>query len=178
MSLKFLNKNNVLKFYRIGLFSNGFCLFVLLLLGNNVKDYIYLFAVLDCATSLLYWSAYKMILYNFKNDSQFKKIFSYNSMVTSLISIISTIGMGYIIVNASYSVLFVIIITLVLIAVITSFYFDKYEEIIINEEEDKSILYFNTKINSYEDFLRFIFNYYKNLGLPYLTWLFSNKKED
>lgn len=59
-----------------------------------------------------------------------------------------------------------------------SFYFDKYEEIIINEEEDKSILYFNTKINSYEDFLRFIFNYYKNLGLPYLTWLFSNKKED
>lgn len=126
LSLKFLNKNNVLKFYRIGLFSNGFCLFVLLLLGNNVKDYIYLFAVLDCATSLLYWSAYKMILYNFKNDSQFKKIFSYNSMVTSLISIISTIGMGYIIVNASYSVLFVIIITLVLIAVITSFYFDKY----------------------------------------------------
>ena len=55
---------------------------------------------------------------------------------------------------------------------------DKYEEIIINEEEDKSILYFNTKINSYEDFLRFIFNYYKNLGLPYLTWLFNNKKED
>ena len=55
LSLKFLNKNNVLKFYRIGLFSNGFCLFVLLLLGNNVKDYIYLFAVLDCATSLLYW---------------------------------------------------------------------------------------------------------------------------
>lgn len=61
LSLKFLNKNNVLKFYRIGLFSNGFCLFVLLLLGNNVKDYIYLFAVLDCATSLLYWSAYKHI---------------------------------------------------------------------------------------------------------------------
>ena len=29
LSLKFLNKNNVLKFYRIGLFSNGFCLFVL-----------------------------------------------------------------------------------------------------------------------------------------------------
>ena len=59
-----------------------------------------------------------------------------------------------------------------------SFYFDKYEEIIINEEDDKSILLFNTKTDNYEDFLRFIFNYYKNLGLPYLTWLFENKKED
>ena len=55
---------------------------------------------------------------------------------------------------------------------------DKYEEIIINEEDDKSILLFNTKTDNYEDFLRFIFNYYKNLGLPYLTWLFENKKED
>ena len=36
LSLKFLNKNNVLKFYRIGLFSNGFCLFVLLLLPYSI----------------------------------------------------------------------------------------------------------------------------------------------
>ena len=67
LSLKLLNKNNVLNVYRIGLFSNGLCLLVLLFLGNDIKNYIYLFAVLDCATSLLYWSAYKMILYNFKN---------------------------------------------------------------------------------------------------------------
>ncbi len=126
LSLKLLNKNNVLNVYRIGLLSNGLCLLVLLFLGSNVKNYIYLFAVLDCATSLLYWSAYKMILYNFKNDSQFKKIFSYNSIVTSIISIISTIGMGYVIVNTSYAILLTIIILLVFIAVISTFYLDEY----------------------------------------------------
>ena len=121
-----LNKNNVLNVYRIGLFSNGLCLLVLLFLGNNIKNYIYLFAVLDCATSLLYWSTYKMILYNFKNDNQFKEIFSYNSIVTSVISIISTVGMGYVIVNTSYSILLIIIVLLVFIAVISTFYLDKY----------------------------------------------------
>ena len=126
LSLKLLNKNNVLNVYRIGLFSNGLCLLVLLFLGNNIKNYIYLFAVLDCATSLLYWSTYKMILYNFKNDNQFKEIFSYNSIVTSVISIISTVGMGYVIVNTSYSILLIIIVLLVFIAVISTFYLDKY----------------------------------------------------
>lgn len=126
LSLKLLNKNNVLNVYRIGLFSNGLCLLVLLFLGDNIKNYIYLFAILDCSTSLLYWSPYKMILYNFKNDNQFKEIFSYNSIVTSIISIISTIGMGYIIVNTSYSILLSIIVLLVFIAVISTFYLDKY----------------------------------------------------
>ena len=126
LSLKLLNKNNVLNVYRIGLFSNGLCLLVLLFLGNDIKNYIYLFAVLDCATSLLYWSTYKMILYNFKNDNQFKEIFSYNSIVTSVISIISTVGMGYVIVNTSYSILLIIIVLLVFIAVISTFYLDKY----------------------------------------------------
>lgn len=126
LSLKLLNKKNVLNIYRIGLLSNGLCLLFLLFLGNNVKEYIYLYATLDCASNLLYWSAYKMILYNFKNDNQFKKIFSYNNIVTSLISIISTIGMGYVIVNASYSILLTIIVTLVFIAVISTFYLNNY----------------------------------------------------
>ena len=126
LTLKLLNRKNVLNIYRLGLFSNGICLLVLLILGNNVKEHIILYALLDCATSLLYWSPYKMILYNFKNDSQLKKVFSYNSIVTSIISIASTIGMGYIIINSSYAVLLVIIITLVFLAVISTFYLDKY----------------------------------------------------
>ena len=126
ISLKLLNKKNVLNIYRIGLFSNGLCLLILLFLGENIRSYIFLFALLDCFTSLLYWSSYKMILFNFKNDNQLKEIFSYNSIVTSIISIISTVGMGYVIVNASYSVLLIIIVLLVLAAVISTFYLDKY----------------------------------------------------
>lgn len=125
-SLKLLNKNNVLNMYRIGLFSNGLSLLILLFLGENVKQYIYLYAVIDCATSLLYYSPYKMILYNFKNDEEFKKIFSYNNIVSSVISIISTIGMGYIIVNTSYSILLIIIIALVFVAVISTFQMKEY----------------------------------------------------
>ena len=125
-TLKLLNNKNILKAYRFGILSNGLCLLVLLFLGSNVRKYIYLFAILDCITSLLYWSPYKMILYNFKNDDQLKSIFSYNSIVTSIISIISTIGMGYIIVNTSYSILLIIIIVLIFIAVIATFYIKEY----------------------------------------------------
>ena len=125
-SLKLLNKKNVLNMYRVGLLSSGLSLLVLLFFGENIKEYIYLYAVIDCATSLLYFSPYKMILYNFKNDEEFKKIFSYNNIVNSIISIISTIGMGYIIVNTSYSILLIIIIALVFIAVISTFYMKEY----------------------------------------------------
>lgn len=52
-----------------------------------------------------------------------------------------------------------------------SFYFDLYEKIIINEEDDKEILFLYNKINNYEEFLKFVFKYYKTLGIPYLTWL-------
>ena len=127
LSLKLINKDNALNGYRFGLLSNGLCLFILLILGNKVANYIYLYAIIDGLTSLLYWSAYKMILNNFKNDHEFKKIFSYNSVVTSIISIISTIGMGYIIVNASYNIVITIIIVLIILAVMTTFNFDKYE---------------------------------------------------
>ena len=127
LSLKLINKDNVLRIYRLGLFSNGICLFILLLLGKNVADYIFLYATIDCGTNILYWSAYKMILNNFKNDLQFKKIFSYNSIVSSLISIISTVGMGYIIVNTSYAIVIAIIIILVILAVLSTLFFDKYE---------------------------------------------------
>lgn len=127
LSLKLINKDNVLKIYRLGLLSNGLCLFILLILESKVANYIYLYAIIDCATSVLYWSSYKMILYNFKNDDQFKKIFSYNSVVSSIISIASTIGMGYIIVNASYNIVIAIIIILILFAVLVTFKFDNYE---------------------------------------------------
>lgn len=75
LTLRCINKNNVLKMYRLGLFSNGICLLALLLLGANVSEHIVLYAILDCATSLMYWSPYKMILYNFKSDNQLKKYF-------------------------------------------------------------------------------------------------------
>lgn len=127
LSLKLINKNNVLKIYRIGLLSKGLCLFILLMLGKRVVDYIYLYAIIDCSTNILYWSAYKMILYNFKNDLQFKKIFSYNSIVSSAISIISTVGMGYTIVNMSYSVVIIIILVLIFLALLATLFFDKYE---------------------------------------------------
>lgn len=127
LSLKLINKNNVLKVYRLGLLSKGLCLFILLILGKKVADYIYLYAIIDCSTNILYWSAYKMILYNFKNDLQFKKIFSYNSIVSSIISIISTVGMGYTIVNMSYSVVIIVIIVLIFLALLATLFFDNYE---------------------------------------------------
>lgn len=141
LTLRLINKNNVIKMYRLGLFSNGLCLLVLLILGNKVSEHIFLYAILDCATALMYWSPYKMILYNFKNDNQFKNIFAYNSIVSNIISIISTIGMGYIIVNASYEIVMAIIIVLTSIACFVTFKFDEYDFKNINTIKISNIKY-------------------------------------
>ena len=121
---KIINKNNVLNIYRLGLLSNGLCLMILLFLGEGITNYILIFAMIDSFTSTLYWSPYKMILYNFQKDNELKNIFSSNSMVTSIISIISILGMGYIITNLSYSIVFIIIFILSIIAVIVTFQFE------------------------------------------------------
>ena len=126
ITLKMINKNNVISLYRLGLLSNGLCLLVLLFLGKSVINYIFIFAMIDSFTSLLYWSPYKMILYNFQKDSELKNIFSSNSMVTSLISIMSIIGMGYLITSLSYAIVFIVIFILSLIAMIVTFRFDPY----------------------------------------------------
>lgn len=126
LTLKMVHSNNILNLYRLGLLSNGICLIILLLLGENVKEYVFAFAMLDSFTSILYWSPYKMILYNFQKDNKLKNIFSSNSIVTSLIQIVSTIGMGYLITNLSYSIVFIIIFILTVIAMLLTFKFDSY----------------------------------------------------
>ena len=127
ISLKIISKENLIKSYRLGLLSNSICLFILLVVGEEISKYIYLYAIIDSLTGVFYWSSYKLILYNFKNYDEYKNNFSYNNIVSSIISIVSTIGMGYAIVNASYSFVITVIISLMMLALFVTYKFDDYK---------------------------------------------------
>ena len=54
----------------------------------------------------------------------------------------------------------------------TSFYFEKYDQIINNEENESSILKITSRINEYEKYLNDIFNYFhKYYNIKDINWL-------
>lgn len=120
-----IKKNNVVKLYRLGILLNSLSFLILIILGKNIINYIYLYAILSPFTSQLYWEPYKTMIYTLNGDEKFKKFNAYNNIVGNVISILSTIGMGYVIVKLSYIYLFAIIFVISFIAYIVTFKFEE-----------------------------------------------------
>ena len=84
---KKLNKKNIINVYRIGIFLNAISFIVLFIMKEKIVDYIYLYAIITSFISMLYWQPYKAMIYNLKDDEEYKKFNSYNNIVGSIISI-------------------------------------------------------------------------------------------
>ena len=57
-----------------------------------------------------------------------------------------------------------------------SFYFNMYEDIMINNAEEKMITDITSKLDKYELYLNSIFKYFNNYyNIPYVDWL--NRKK-
>lgn len=137
---RIINKNNILKIYRIGILSNSLIFVVLFLLGKNILNYIYLFAIIQNFIGMLYWESYKNIIYNFEGNEQYIKLNSYTNIVNNIISIFSIIGMGYMIANLSYIYLFLTIFIISFIAFLITFKM-KIENIKIEKFSNSNIKY-------------------------------------
>ena len=136
---KKLNKKNIINVYRIGIFLNAISFIVLFIMKEKIVDYIYLYAIITSFISMLYWQPYKAMIYNLKDDEEYKKFNSYNNIVGSIISILSALGMGYIITTLSYYYVFAIVFIICLIAFLITFKID-IKELFINKFENKNII--------------------------------------
>lgn len=134
-----INKKNMVNIYRLGIFFNALTFVVLFLVGSKIVNYIYLFAIITSFIAMLYWQPYKNMIYNFDGDDNYRKFNAYNNIASNIISILSTLGMGYIITNLSYLYAFAIIFVISFIAFMITFKFDE-KDVKINKFENTNVI--------------------------------------
>lgn len=103
---KFLNTNNIIKLYRLSLFANLITVSILLILRENIVNYIYIFALLQSFAISLYYATYENITCNINKNDNYKKYFSIDSLLANLISIVAPLCLGVLIETYSYIVAF------------------------------------------------------------------------
>ncbi len=127
MMSKIINKNNIIRMYRTGIFLDLVCFTILILLKENIVKYIYAFAILAAFREAVYWIPQKMLTFNVNEKGSYKKYFSYMQILEKVWIILSTFATGYFIVANSYEFVFTIIIGLGIIIFLTTFSLDKVE---------------------------------------------------
>ncbi len=103
---KFINTNNVIKLYRVSLFANLITVSILLVLRENIINYIYIFALLQSFAISLYYATYENITCNINKNNSYKKYFSIDSLLSNLMSILAPLCLGTLIETFSYIVAF------------------------------------------------------------------------
>lgn len=106
---KWISTGNILKWYRFSLFANLITVSILLILRENIINYIYLFALLQSFAISLYYATYENITCDINKNNSFKKYFSMDSLLSNTMSIIAPVCLGLIIEKFSYAVAFVVL---------------------------------------------------------------------
>lgn len=103
---KFINTKNVIRLYRVSLFANLITVSILLVLRENIINYIYIFALLQSFAISLYYATYENITCNINKNNSYKKYFSIDSLLSNLMSILAPLCLGALIETFSYIVAF------------------------------------------------------------------------
>ena len=117
-----INTNNVIKLYRVSLFANLITVSILLVLREDIVNYIYVFALLQSFAISLYHATYENITCNINNNNDYKKYFSIDSLLANLISIIAPLCLGILIETYSYLVAFVVLFIITMLCFIYSLF--------------------------------------------------------
>lgn len=103
---KHINTNNVIKLYRVSLLANLITVSILLILREKIVDYIYIFSLIQSFAISLYYATYENITCNINKNSNYKKYFSIDSLLSNLISIVAPLCLGILIETFSYMIAF------------------------------------------------------------------------
>lgn len=118
---RYVDEKNIIKIYRFSMFTNLSVSVLLLVLGENIVSYIYIFALYYAFSQCLYWTTYEVMIYDLNTQQGFKKYFSYDSMVANISAIIFPALFGIILANYSYTVVFSILSVIAMISFLLSF---------------------------------------------------------
>ncbi len=119
---KFINTKNVIKLYRLSLFANFITVSILLVLRENIINYIYIFALLQSFAISLYYATYENITCNINKNNNYKKYFSVDSLLSNLMSILAPLCLGTLIETFSYIVAFGVLLIITIACFIFSLF--------------------------------------------------------
>lgn len=119
---KLINTNNVIKLYRVSLFANLITVSILLILRENIINYIYIFALLQSFAISLYYATYENITCSINKNNSYKKYFSIDSLLSNLMSILAPLCLGALIETFSYIVAFGVLLIITIGCFVLSFF--------------------------------------------------------
>lgn len=121
---KFTNTNNVIKLYRLSLFANLITVSILLVLRENIINYIYIFALLQSFAISLYYATYENITCSINKNNSYKKYFSIDSLLSNFMSILAPLCLGALIETFSYIVAFGVLLIITVGCFVFSLFLD------------------------------------------------------
>lgn len=119
---KFINTRNVIRLYRVSLLANLITVSILLVLRENIVNYIYIFALLQSFAISLYYATYENITCNINKNNSYKKYFSIDSLLSNLMSILAPLCLGALIETFSYIVAFGVLLIITIGCFVLSFF--------------------------------------------------------
>lgn len=108
--------------FRIGIFLNLLNCFFLLLIGENIVNYIIIFAIINAIANLFYYYPEQLLINRINSEDSVSNYISNDNLLSYLINVIFPIIFGYTIVKNSYDLVFIILIIIMTISLITSLF--------------------------------------------------------
>ena len=118
--LYYINNQNAEKTYVISFILLLFCIGILLVLKENIIEYIFLFRILYAIQEVCYSAPLEMIIMGANNHKTFSSFQANLNILSGIATIFTPVFSGFIIEKFSYNTLFLILAVEVIIVIITS----------------------------------------------------------
>lgn len=122
-----LQKMNLVSMFRIGIFMNLMQCIILLIAGENISNYIIEFAIFASIGNAFYYYPEQILIKRVNTEDNFQNYITKDQMLKYAISIILPVLLGYCISKNSYSIAFIILITLIAISFIFSLFIKGFD---------------------------------------------------
>ena len=115
-----IQKMNLVVMFRIGIFLNLMQCIILLILGENISNYIIPFAVFASIGNAFYYYPEQILIKRVNKEDNFQNYITKDQILKYTINILLPIILGYCISKDSYSLAFIVLIVLISISFISS----------------------------------------------------------
>lgn len=122
-----LQKMNLVSMFRIGIFLNLMQCIILLIAGEQISNYIIEFAIFASIGNAFYYYPEQILIKRVNTEDNFQNYITKDQMLKYAISIILPVLLGYCISKNSYSIAFIILITLIAISFIFSLFIKGFD---------------------------------------------------
>ena len=122
-----LQKMNLVSMFRVGIFLNLMQCMILLIVGEQISNYIIHFAIFASIGNAFYYYPEQILIKRINNEENFQNYITKDQILKYLINIILPIILGYCISRNSYELAFIVLIVLISISFIFSLFIKGFD---------------------------------------------------